>query len=53
VEFPVLTVYFTITLINFFTSSPRWIVIIKSLLIIASAYFINEVIEDFVVRLIA
>jgi hypothetical protein len=52
IEFPVFIFYFTITLSNFFKSIPFWIVAIKSLLIMASIFLIEQVVEDFITRLI-
>lgn len=52
-EFPVLTFYLIITLMNFFKAIPRWHVLIKSLIIMALAFFINQVTENFVIRLIS
>lgn len=51
VEFPVITIYFTVTLLNFFKSIPFWKVAIKSLITMSSVFFIEQVIEDFVIRL--
>jgi len=52
VEFPLFTIYFSITLINFFQTMPRWKVTIKSILIMSIIFIINDFIEDLVIRLI-
>ena len=52
VEFPIFTLYFIITFRNYFKTIPRWKIIIKSILIMAIAFIINDAIEDFVIRLI-
>jgi hypothetical protein len=49
-EFPVFAVYFSVTLLNFYKSVPRWIVVIKSLITLSSIYLIEQVAEDFVIR---
>lgn len=53
IEFPVLTFYLIITLMNFFKAIPRWQVLIKGFIIMALAFFINQVAENFVIRLIS
>jgi hypothetical protein len=53
VEFPVIAFYFTVTLLNFFKSIPLWKVAIKSLITMSLIYFIEQVVEDFVVRFIS
>lgn len=53
VEFPVFAFYFTITLLNFFKSIPRWNVAIKSLITLSLIYLIEQVVEDFVVQFIS
>lgn len=52
VEFPVFTLYFTVTFLNYFNASPRRDVIIKTVLIMIMAFLINDQIEDLVIRLI-
>jgi hypothetical protein len=53
VEFPVFAFYFTVTLLNFFKSIPRWNVAIKSLITLSLIYLIEQVVEDFVIRFIS
>jgi hypothetical protein len=53
VEFPIFTIYLTITLINFFQSIPRWQVIIKSIVLMILVFFINNFTEDFAIRSIS
>jgi Protein of unknown function (DUF3667) len=53
IEFPVYAVYFVITQLNFFKRSPRWEVLAKSLISITIVFFLNQLIEDFVVRLVS
>lgn len=52
IEFPVFTIYMTITLINYFKTIPWWIVAIKAIVIMVAAFFLNDLVEDFVIRLI-
>jgi hypothetical protein len=53
VELPVLLIYNTITFINFFYKQPRWLVAVKSILAILAVFFLIQVAEDFVIRLIS
>lgn len=53
VELPVLLVYNTITFINFFHKQPRWIVALKSLIIVSLIFYLIQVTEDFVIDLIS
>jgi hypothetical protein len=53
IEYPVYAVYLVITQMNFFKRFPRWEVLVKSLLSIIIVYFLNDITEDFVVRLIS
>jgi len=53
VEFPVFAVYLTITQMNFFKRFPPWEVLLKSLLAITIVFFLNQITEDFIVRLIS
>jgi hypothetical protein len=53
IEFPVFAFYFTVTLFNFFRSIPLWKIAIKSLITLSSIYLIEQVVEDFVIRLIS
>ena len=53
VEFPVFTFYFLVTLLNFFKSIPHWKVAIKGLIIMSSIYLIEQVVEDFIIRLMS
>lgn len=52
IEFPFLLIYNTITFINFFRTQSRWIVAIKSMIIIMIIFFSIQVCEDFVIDLI-
>jgi len=52
IEFPVFTIYMMLTLINYFNTIPRWIVAIKSIIIMIAAFQINDFVENFVIRLI-
>lgn len=49
VEFPLFTIYFIITFINFFKKIPRWQVILLSLLTMFIVFFINQIMEDYVI----
>ena len=53
IEFPVFTIYIMITFINFFKTIPWWLVAIKSVVIMAAAFFLNDIAENFMIRLIA
>jgi len=53
IEFPVFTVYLVVTQLNFFKLLPRGEVLVKSFIAIAIAFFLNQVIENFVIRLIS
>jgi hypothetical protein len=53
VEFPVIAFYFTITLVHFFRTILRWKVAIKSLIIMGLIFFIEQVAEDFVMRILS
>ncbi len=50
VELPFLLVYNTITFINFFRSQPRWVVALKSIVLILVIFFLIQVAEDFVIQ---
>lgn len=50
IEFPLLLIYATITFINFFNKQPRWIVIIKSIVIITGFFLLLQVTEDFIIE---
>lgn len=52
IEFPVFTIYIMVTLINYFKIIPWWIVAIKSVVIMIAAFFLNDLAEDFMIRLI-
>lgn len=52
IEFPIFTFYFVITFINFFKTISRWEIIIKSILVMVIAFYINDRIEDFIISLI-
>ena len=53
VEFPFFTIYFIVTLINYFQTTARWKVAIKGLIIMSLIFIINDFIEDFVIHLIS
>lgn len=53
IEFPIFTIYMTITLINFFKTIPWWQVLFKSIIIMIVAFLLNSVAEDFVIGLIS
>jgi hypothetical protein len=53
IEFPVFAFYFIITLMNYFKTLTRWKVAIKAMLSLSVAFFINNMIEDFVIRVIS
>lgn len=53
VELPFLLIYNTITFINFFRKQPRWLVAVKSVVIILAIFFMIQKAEDFVIGLIS
>ena len=53
IEFPVFTIYMAITLKNYFKTIPWWIVSIKTVIIMLAAFWLNDLVEDIVIRLIA
>jgi hypothetical protein len=53
IEFPLFTIYIMITLINYFKTIPWWIVAVKSIVIMVAAFILNDLTEDFMIRLIA
>lgn len=53
IEFPVFTIYVMITLINYFKAISWWRVAIKSVLIMIAAFYLNDLAEHFMIRLIA
>lgn len=52
IEFPVFTIYLTITLLNFFKAYSFWNVAIKSLITLSSIYLIGQLAEDLVIQFI-
>ena len=50
IEFPFLLIYNTITFVNFFNKQPRWIVIIKGIVIITGFFVLLQVTEDFFIE---
>jgi hypothetical protein len=53
IELPILIVYNTITFINFFDSSPRWLVVIKSIISILIIFLLIQVLEDYIISTIS
>jgi hypothetical protein len=53
IELPILIVYNTITFINFFDSSPRWLVVIKSIISILIIFLFVQVLEDYIIGIIS
>lgn len=53
IEFPVFTFYFIITFLNYFNANPRSVVVIKGILIMIVAFFINDLMEDLIIDLIS
>jgi hypothetical protein len=53
IEFPLFTIYMTITLLNYFKTIPWWIVSLKSIILMTVAFLLNGIVEDFVIRLIS
>ncbi|MEO8172098.1 MAG: DUF3667 domain-containing protein [Sediminibacterium sp.] len=52
IEFPLLAVYSVITFVNFYNTSPRWLVIIKSLVAISFVFLLVQVTEDFLMKIL-
>lgn len=52
IELPVFALYFIITLMNYFKATPRWEVIIKSVIGITIAFYITQETEDLVIGII-
>jgi hypothetical protein len=52
IELPVLLCYNVITFVNFFSELPRWVVAIKSLLIVTTTFMLVQLAEDLVLRII-
>lgn len=50
IEFPFLVIYNAITFMNFFRSQPRWVVALKSVVIITLIFFSIQVCEDLVIK---
>jgi hypothetical protein len=53
IEFPIYIIYITITFLNFFNTTPRWQVAIKSLVIITVIIIIDQVVEDIFIKAIS
>lgn len=53
VEFPILLIYNTIAFINFFHRQSRWIVALKSIIIMAAIFFLIQLLEDFAIKLLS
>ncbi|MFZ9388515.1 MAG: DUF3667 domain-containing protein [Chitinophagaceae bacterium] len=53
VEFPFFTIYFIVTLNNFYGTKPKWLIAVKGLAIMLLIYFINNLIENFAIRIIS
>jgi len=52
-ELPILMIYNTITFVNFFYKQPRWKVALNSVVIISVIFFLVQMVEDFVVKIIS
>ncbi|MEO6547939.1 MAG: DUF3667 domain-containing protein [Ferruginibacter sp.] len=50
VELPILTIYNVITFVNFFDKLPRWIVVIKSVVLITTLFILFQLVEDFTIQ---
>jgi len=53
IELPIFTFYNTITFINFFDSFRRWVVVLKSVIILISLFLLIQILEDFVIKIIS
>lgn len=52
VESPILAAYSVITFLHFYNTSPRWLTIFKSLLMIGFNFLLVQLAEDFVMKLL-
>lgn len=52
IELPLLSIYCVITFINFYSASPRWLVIIKSLLMISFMFLLVQLSEDLLMKIL-
>ena len=52
VELPFLLVYNTITYINFFHRQSPWIVAVKSIIVVGGIFFLIQVTEDYIIKLL-
>ncbi len=52
-EFPIFTFYFIVTFLNYFKFYSRWEIVMKGLLVMILAFFINDVVEEQVIRLVS
>lgn len=50
VELPLLLVYNSVTFVNFFHTQPRWLVVVKSILVILLIFLFIQYLEDFLIR---
>ena len=53
IELPVLIIYNGISFLNFFKEEPGWLVIIKSIALIAFLFFVTQLLEDFAIKIIS
>ena len=51
VEFPFLLIYNTISFINFFNKQRKWVVALKSILILTAVFFLIQILEDYLIGL--
>lgn len=52
IELPILTVYIAITMINFFNDQPKWVVAVKSVIILLLFFVIISILEDTVIEIL-
>jgi len=53
VELPLMIIYISVTLINFFNKSNRWLVLIKAILLAVGIFLMAQKFEDLVIKLIS
>jgi hypothetical protein len=53
IELPILVIYNAVTFVNFFDSSPRWLVVLKSIIVVILIFLVVQVVEDIIIKIIS
>ena len=53
IELPLLLIYNAITFLNFFTGQPRWLVVLKSIILMAFLFFLTQILEDLIIKILS